>query len=436
MRIDRPSLPWLLPPAAAAALAVAAAAAFAPAAAASSSAPPPLAALDRPGQLAFAAQTRPRGYGSLLQLEYEHRHALEQAVQRFEAQDADVWFAGKRSRTGEVESDDGRRVGWHAVVRHDVDSVQDALETAAQAGAVSGTAVPVEDLLVANPTLSTLYSQTLSAASIANLTERVHADEPVSLDDPIHNTYHPYDSIHAILTEFQRAFPGWVEVTTLGQSSQGREIWAAKVTKPTKASTNPDRSPCHAEERTPDERGDDGDDAVRPTPLFSSLRKSRKHRKDKLKFVVAGTQHAREWIAASTALYLVHELVALDSQGKAANHELLEQVEFTFVPVVNVRVPLCSLRGARRSQWQEAWVRTDPLHSTARRLRLLVGARPPVAQITSTRPPVTSRRHHHLWRRRLRRDRPEPELGIQVPAGHAAEPVLGRVPGRARVRVG
>ncbi|KWU41341.1 peptidase M14, carboxypeptidase A, partial [Rhodotorula sp. JG-1b] len=119
-----------------------------------------------------------------------------------------------------------------------------------------------------------------------------------------HNTYHPYEQIHTILSRFEDAFPGWVEVITLGQSSQGRDIWAVKVSKPS-------------------------------SKAASSQDVHRSGGRGKFKFLVAGTQHSREWIAASTVLYLVHELVALDHEGKAPHRKLLEQVEFTFVPVVN-----------------------------------------------------------------------------------------------------
>ncbi|GAA5868702.1 hypothetical protein JCM3774_003630 [Rhodotorula dairenensis] len=330
------TVPRLLSAAVAAAATAAAAVAAAPSSA-------PLTAPTRPDQLTFAVHTRQSDHGSLLQLEYDTRRALEQAVQRFEAVDADIWFAGKRRRTIDQDQDqdqDDPEPGWHALVRQE-SPLQDALEAAAQAGAVSGTAVSVQELLAANPTLSTLYSQTLSAASVANLTATVQVGDPIRLDDPIHETYHPYDSIHTIVSEFERAFPDWVEVITLGQSSQGREIWAVKVTEPSKGSTGGESEgvvdagePGQVE--SSDDDNDDSDESVGPLPLFSSLKKGhKKHRRDKLRFVVAGTQHAREWIAASTALYLMHELVALDSQGKVPHRKLLEQVEFTFVPVVN-----------------------------------------------------------------------------------------------------
>ncbi|GAA5988122.1 hypothetical protein JCM10908_002071 [Rhodotorula pacifica] len=310
----------------------------------------PSAPLTHANQLTFTAPVHTRDYGNILQLEYDRRESLEQAIERFEEQDVDIWFAGKR------RSSQGR-VGWHAFVRQEtsLDASLEAAAAAAEQGAVSGTAVPVQELFAQNPTLSTSYSRALSAASVANLTQTPHSASAISLDDPIHDTYHPYDSIHAILIKFQEAFPGWVKVFSLGQSSEGREIWAVKVTKPSSGSSgasegaedSADESEAEqgeADAEEEDEEDSDEEDSVGPAPMFSMRLKGNKHHKHKgrrnhprhkLKFVVAGTQHSREWIAASTVLYLVHNLVALDEHGKVPHRKLLEQVEFTFVPVVN-----------------------------------------------------------------------------------------------------
>ena len=283
---------------------------------------------------------------------------MAEALDRFDALDADVWFAGKRRNPH-------GHLAWHALVRQELPLDATFEGGLTFAGSSSRTAVPVQELFAQNPTLSTAYSQTLSAASVANLTRRVlhntagQDDGPIGLDDPIHDTYHPYEQIHTILNRFQDAFPGWVEVVTLGKSSEGRDIWAVKVTK---SSSNAAASPQDVaredddDEEEEEEDGDDDDESVGPPPLFSSLVKKHKHRPGhgKFKFLIAGTQHSREWIAASTVLYLVHELVALDQQGKIPQRKLLEQVEFTFVPVVNVRqhfTPLAAggrVRKARR----------------------------------------------------------------------------------------
>jgi hypothetical protein len=296
-------------------------------------------------QLTFASTpptTQARDYGTLLQFEYDNREAMAEALDRFDALDADVWFAGKRRNPH-------GHLAWHALVRQELPLDATFEGGLTFAGSSSRTAVPVQELFAQNPTLSTAYSQTLSAASVANLTSRVlhtarSEDDggPIGLDDPIHDTYHPYEQIHTILNRFQDAFPGWVEVVTLGKSSEGRDIWAVKVTK---SSSNAAASPQDVaredddDEEEEEEDGDDDDESVGPPPLFSSLVKKHKHRPGhgKFKFLIAGTQHSREWIAASTVLYLVHELVALDQQGKIPQRKLLEQVEFTFVPVVNVR---------------------------------------------------------------------------------------------------
>ncbi|QRW02685.1 extracellular matrix protein 14 [Ceratobasidium sp. AG-Ba] len=50
--------------------------------------------------------------------------------------------------------------------------------------------------------------------------------------------------------------------------------------------------------------------------------------------VIQGAQHAREWIATSTALYLAHALVAPKKEPGSLRH-LLDQNDFTIIPVPN-----------------------------------------------------------------------------------------------------
>lgn len=301
--------------------------------------------------------------GHLVSLETSSRTALERAIEYYHARDTDVWLAGKRTRTAADQAK------WAALVRLDVgdfDEVEESIvDASSETSDLDGerrapllaSIIPLEQLVADNPTVATSYSRDLSAAAIANLSRTLEFGETIRLDDPIHDTYHPYDSIYEILTKFEDAFPGWVKVVSIGQSSEGREIWGVKVTKPDgksagalAAERSHDATPQENDEdaetalRIRSAQEEDDDDEVGPPPLFGARLRGHKRNKhkdpprDKLQFVVAGTQHAREWVAASTILYLVHALVAVDERGKVPHRKLLEQVEFTFVPVVNVRL--------------------------------------------------------------------------------------------------
>ncbi|KAG6807312.1 hypothetical protein H0H93_001748, partial [Arthromyces matolae] len=55
---------------------------------------------------------------------------------------------------------------------------------------------------------------------------------------------------------------------------------------------------------------------------------------EKLSFLIIGAQHAREWIATATSLYLAHALVSDPSEPHSLSH-LLDYYDFHIVPVPN-----------------------------------------------------------------------------------------------------
>ncbi|GAA5890508.1 hypothetical protein JCM8208_004896 [Rhodotorula glutinis] len=306
-------------------LACAAAACVAATAADSPSSPP------SPAQLAFAAPPRPpldqAHHSHLHSFEWDDRAHLERAANLFAAEDIDLAFAGRRTRD--------RQPHWEAVVRldeqpgldHTHEAVVDRLvELGMNRPLAAGNHLPLAAHL-ASVDGSTSYARALSAAAVANLS--LSSTSPLgTVAGAIHDTYHPYDNLHDILVSLERAYPDWVRVISVGKSSEGRDIWGVKV-------TNHTSSAVAVEE---DEEGDAAEEG--PSPLVfsttSSGSKRHKHKRGrKLGFVVSGTQHAREWIAASTVLYLAHDLVAPDARGKTPHHKLLNSVEFTFIPVVN-----------------------------------------------------------------------------------------------------
>ncbi|TNY17817.1 hypothetical protein DMC30DRAFT_404884 [Rhodotorula diobovata] len=295
----------------------------------SQSPPPPV-----PAQLAFGPPQRAHSSpGALVSFTWQDRAAFQRATQLFDDDDLDVWFAGRRSTVG------ARDPHWEAVVRFDDDLAQDdsvsRLVARVEPDAAQG--LPPSALAdhLSSPSGSTSYARALSAAVLANLSA---APLETLSTGAIHDTYHPYDGIRDILASLEEAHPEWVKVVSLGKSSQGRDIWAVKVTNQT--------APAHEgstvagqddDEESEDEDGDeDVSDGPLPFVVSSSSSKRHRHKRGrKLGFVIAGTQHAREWIAASTLIYLVHDLVAPNDKGKTTHHKLLNSVEFTFVPVVN-----------------------------------------------------------------------------------------------------
>ncbi|KAG8924495.1 putative metallocarboxypeptidase ecm14 [Tulasnella sp. 418] len=112
-----------------------------------------------------------------------------------------------------------------------------------------------------------------------------------SLTSKYHDAYHPIDEVVAFLEQLSEDFDESMELIELGRTHEGREILAVSITK-----------------------------------------KSKRRRKPRI--VIQGAQHAREWIASSTALYLAHAF-AVDSSEKYSMKSLLNYVDVTIIPVPN-----------------------------------------------------------------------------------------------------
>jgi len=112
-----------------------------------------------------------------------------------------------------------------------------------------------------------------------------------------HESYHPLEETDLFLSELARAYPQNVLLETVGFSAEGRKIIAAAIQRP-------------------------------------QLRKKKDKLKKKLRFVIMGTQHGREWIATSTALYLSHALVA-DPDEQRSITGLLDNSDFYIIPTPN-----------------------------------------------------------------------------------------------------
>ncbi|KAK7051725.1 zinc carboxypeptidase [Favolaschia claudopus] len=105
-----------------------------------------------------------------------------------------------------------------------------------------------------------------------------------------HAEYHPQSEIDWFMHEIARLHPSVATVLKLGRSTEGREIFGLKISAP----------------KMPSKR----------------------------KIVILGAQHSREWIATSTALYIIHALVAAKEDPNSLAH-LLDAHDFHIIPSPN-----------------------------------------------------------------------------------------------------
>ncbi|KAI0646349.1 hypothetical protein C8Q79DRAFT_962203 [Trametes meyenii] len=112
-----------------------------------------------------------------------------------------------------------------------------------------------------------------------------------------HSVYHPLYEIEDFVGELARTRPDLVQLVNLGHTAQGREMFAMQLSRPA--------------------------DELKRTSVVK-----------KTGFVITGAQHAREWIATSTALYLAHALVADEAEDFALS-SWLDYFDFYIIPVPN-----------------------------------------------------------------------------------------------------
>ncbi|KAF8193592.1 hypothetical protein K438DRAFT_2017699 [Mycena galopus ATCC 62051] len=105
-----------------------------------------------------------------------------------------------------------------------------------------------------------------------------------------HADYHRQSEVDSFIGEMARLHPDLVTVLQLGHSAEEREMFGMKISAP--ANTT------------------------------------------KLGFIILGPQHAREWVATSTALYLAHALLANASEPHSLAY-LLEVYDFHIIPSPN-----------------------------------------------------------------------------------------------------
>ncbi|KAF9787846.1 peptidase M14 [Thelephora terrestris] len=116
-----------------------------------------------------------------------------------------------------------------------------------------------------------------------------------------HSSYHPLPEIERFISDLAKEHPNLVELISIGRTTEQREMTVVKISADEKSA--------------PGQKNEE--------PL-----------KSKGAVVIIGAQHAREWIAVSTALYVAHGLVASPSEHYSLNG-LLHHYDFYILPVAN-----------------------------------------------------------------------------------------------------
>ncbi|KAI0826569.1 hypothetical protein BC628DRAFT_1536503 [Trametes gibbosa] len=115
-----------------------------------------------------------------------------------------------------------------------------------------------------------------------------------------HTVYHPLYEIEEFMETMAKTYPHLVKLVNLGHTAEQREMLGMHISK------------------SDEELRKSGRDSV----------------SKRVGFVITGAQHAREWIATSTALYLAHALVADESEEFALS-SWLDYFDFYIIPVPN-----------------------------------------------------------------------------------------------------
>ncbi|KAK7051724.1 zinc carboxypeptidase [Favolaschia claudopus] len=168
---------------------------------------------------------------------------------------------------------------------------------------IGSDAVPHVDIYSNSPLPSSLLS---TPHSIRNISTHAPSRELkrdsedwdlTSLENTtFHAEFHRQPDVDAFIFEMARLHPESVSVLRLGHSAEEREMLGMKISTST----------------------------LTLTPGA----------KEKLGFVVLGPQHAREWVATSTALYLAHALLSNSSEANSLS-SLLDVYDFHIIPSPN-----------------------------------------------------------------------------------------------------
>ncbi|KAF8901460.1 peptidase M14 [Gymnopilus junonius] len=124
-----------------------------------------------------------------------------------------------------------------------------------------------------------------------------------------HESYHPLHEVESFLNQLVFANPNTTRLSNIGHSADGKEMTALTISSGEYKGGDKKKKGKEKKGRAP-------------------------RANEKLGFVIIGAQHAREWVATSTALYLAHALVA-DASESYSLSSLLAHFDFHIIPVPN-----------------------------------------------------------------------------------------------------
>ncbi|TFK50372.1 hypothetical protein OE88DRAFT_1660708 [Heliocybe sulcata] len=208
-----------------------------------------------------------------------------------------------------AEQQEGRLVQFHSH-NNDRQNMDQVLETLGDAEDVWQIGESRMDSYLPSPTprspATLTYPHTTLPVSSPHLSAPFYpppsdVSDLTSLNTTYHAGYHPLPAIHSFLASLANQHPDQVSLVPLGHSGEGREMVGVRVTS--------------------------SDSDMRKRQHATSSNK-------KASFLITGTQHAREWVATSASLYLIHALVANSSEPGSLSH-LLNTYDFYVIPLPN-----------------------------------------------------------------------------------------------------
>ncbi|KAI0291951.1 hypothetical protein BC826DRAFT_457103 [Russula brevipes] len=150
--------------------------------------------------------------------------------------------------------------------------------------------------------------------------------------DTFHTQYHPLDEIEGFVHALAAAYPRQVSVVRLGHSGEGREMFALEITA---AKTETETAGTRAGAGACADRHRVSHDQNSQVVLDGKGKGEDDNGADpRCGFLITGAQHAREWVASASALYVAQALLANSSEKFSLAH-LLERYNFYIVPVPN-----------------------------------------------------------------------------------------------------
>ncbi|KAK7689355.1 hypothetical protein QCA50_007146 [Cerrena zonata] len=156
---------------------------------------------------------------------------------------------------------------------------------------LEGSPIPYTDTVL----LESLYKPSAAPS------ESLEGWDLSSLDNStLHSNYRRLNEIDQFVEDLVREYPNNVNLVSIGHSAEGREMFALEIVK----------------------------------EKAQGLKDNHTESAKKSGFVLTGAQHAREWIATSTAMYLTHALVANESEPFSLKY-LLNSFNFYVILVPN-----------------------------------------------------------------------------------------------------